>query len=167
MADDRPIAKLLFQDSVDAHAYGLQPDQIMYWCLAKMAGVDFEDFAEEDENRVDEMITDFFIEATVAPGGQDDATPTYTETGGVKYVELPLLYAAPRETIKFRRGTVRDRMETQQGDPGPPADQRLMVRLSGWDLAEIQQISLYDWNAIKEARQNFTSQPGPEVSKPD
>lgn len=164
MSDDRPIAKLHFQDSVDAHNYGLALGDIIFWCEAKLAGMDYEDFLDEGEERFEEMALEFMVTSTVAPEGQEDAIPEYTEEAGKRYFTLPLLYAAARPSIKVRRGTVRDVQETQEGDPGPPAQQRLLARLSGWEMEEIRTISLYDWNAILEARQNFTSLPSPDPS---
>lgn len=161
MSDDRPESKLLFQDFGDAHAFGLTPDKAIDWCLAKLAGMDYEDFLDEAEEVEEDLGVEFTLIATIPPRGSTEAEPIYTEEGGVKYAELPLLYQAARPKIKFRRGTVRDAQETRQGDAGPPAQQRLLERLSGWTQEEIRTISLYDWNAIQEAKRNFTIRSSP------
>ena len=165
--DARPIARLDFQDFADAHAFGVPPDGFMFWCLAKLADMDYVDFQDEGEERVEELSAEFHLIATVPPQGQDDAIPEYTEEAGIRYATLPLLFAAARPTIKVRRGTVRDVQETQLGQPGPLAQQRLLERLSGWEMDEIRTISLYDWNAIREARLNFPIPPSPEHSSTD
>lgn len=164
MAEERPESRLRYQDFADAHAYGAPPGAGMYWCMAKLAGMDFEDFMAEDESVLDDFSTDFTLAATRPPEGKADAVPVYSEAEGIRYVSLELLYAAARPEMRLRRGTVRDVMETQEGDPGPLAQQRLLARLSGWDPDEIKTISLYDWNAILAARRNFRLQPSVEAS---
>lgn len=163
MADDRPVSKLLYQDLADAHAYGLSPEERPFWCMAKLAGMDYEDFLAEGEERYDDFVVPFTLVATQPPEGQADAVPAYSDDDGVRYVDLAILYQGARNTIRIRRGVVRDIMATLQGDPGPPAEQRLLARLSNWSLEDVQTLSLYDWNAIKGARRNFTSTPLPEA----
>ena len=156
MADARPESQFTYQDYLDADAFGVARRHVFYWLGAKIAGVEFPDLLEMDETELDSLFPQVNIISTIAPDGLDDATPEYFTQGGVDYCRVALLYKAPSPSITFRRGTVRDSMECEVLLGTAENELRLMARLSDWTTEDLARLSVYDWNATRAARRNFT-----------